>query len=211
MHGAKYIFGSEREYYCPGEPKMKLIIVTIFIAAVPLLLPASFISKVQAGELAAISRFDGVWDSYGSISCREGIARPNALKIRNGNVRGTIDTTDLANRMLGKIDRFGRMTVYVTGNYTLMTFKAAVIGNEGYGPAEVEGDDVDCNGAWAVKRRSDPSIKGVHFTPDGARARIDLDFVSRANSWHGQREFMRLYESFAGRIEINRLKYIMSQ
>ena len=93
----------------------------------------------------------------------------------------------------------------------LTIFKATVIGNEGYGPAEAIGDDVDCDGAWALKRRVDPSIKGVHRTPDGATARFGLDFSSRAMSWNGQREFTRMYEVFNRRAENDRLKSIMSR
>jgi hypothetical protein len=133
------------------------------------------------------------------------------LTIRNGKVAGTIDTTDNANRMAGKIDAFGRLTVYVTGSYTLMTFKAAVIGNEGYGPAEAIGDDMDCTGAWALKRRADPSVKGVHRTRDGGTARLDSGYASRALTWNGQRDFEKLYEDFTRRAENERLKTLMSR
>lgn len=190
---------------------MKLIIALIFIATVSLATPAAFTTKAHSGEPPSINRFDGVWDSYGGISCRRGNAEPEVLTIRNGEVSGTIETTDNSDRMFGKIDAFGRMTVYVNGQYTLMTFKAAVIGNEGYGPAEAIGDDVDCDGPWALKRRADPSIKGVHRTPDGATARIGLDFSSRAMSWNGQREFEKIYEVFNRRTENDRLKSIMSR
>ncbi|MBT5497228.1 MAG: hypothetical protein HOK54_15910 [Alphaproteobacteria bacterium] len=168
-------------------------------------------AKAGAGEPPAVTRFDGVWDSYGGISCRRGTANPEALTIRNGTVTGTIDTTDNGNRMVGKIDAFGRMIVYVNGTYTIMTFKATLIGHEGYGPAEAIGDDVDCTGAWALRRRADPSIKDLHRTGDGATARISPDFVSRALSWNGQREFEKLYEVFTRRAENDRLKSLMSR
>ena len=199
---------------CTGwVTNMKSIIALIFMATASLATPAAFITTAHAEELPAINRFDGVWDSYGGIGvlCRRGNAEPEVLTIRNGKVEGTIQTTDNANHMFGKIDAFGRMTVYVNGQYTLMTFKAAVIGNEGYGPAKMIGDDVDCYGAWALKRRADPSIKGVHRTPDGATARIGLGFASRAVTWNGQRELKKLYEILARRVEIDRLKFIMSR
>ena len=189
-----------------GAPKMKSIIALIFIATVALATPAAFATKAHSGEPPEINRFNGVWDSYGGISCRRGNAEPEVLTIRNGELCATIQTTDNGRRMLGKIDAFGRMTVYVNGHYTLMIFKVAVIGDEGYGPAEAIGDDVSCDCAWALKRRADPSITGVHRIPDGATARIGLDFSTRAVSWNGQREVEKIYEVFNRRAENDRLK-----
>jgi hypothetical protein len=185
---------------------MKSIIALIFIATVSLATPAAFTTKAHSGEPPSINRFDGVWDSYGGISCRRGNAEPEVLTIRNGELCATIQTTDNGRRMLGKIDAFGRMTVYVNGHYTLMIFKVAVIGDAGYGPAEAIVDDVSCDCAWALKRRADPSITGVHRIPDGATARIGLDFSTRAVSWNGQREVEKIYEGFNHRAENDRLK-----
>jgi hypothetical protein len=190
---------------------MKSIIVLIFIATIALATPAAFTTKAHSGEPPTISRFDGVWDSYGGISCRRGTFEPEVLTIRNGEVSGTIQSADSGHLLFGKIDAYGRMTIYLTSVYTLLTLKAAVIDNEGYGPAEAIGDDVSCDGAWALKRRADPSIKGVHRTPDGATTRIGLDFSSHAMSWSAQREFKKTYEVFNRRAENDRLKSIMSR
>jgi hypothetical protein len=184
-----------------------MTVKTILILATLLVLTA----KVGAGEPPTVSRFDGVWDSYGGISCRRGVAIPEALTISNGKVSGTIDTTDTSNRMFGRIDGFGRMTVYVNGALSLMTFKATVIGNEGYGPAEAIGDDVDCDGAWTLKRRADPTIRGVHRTRNDGIAQIGPGFAERAMSWNEQREFEKMYEVFTRRAENSRLKALMSR
>jgi hypothetical protein len=55
-----------------GAPKMKSIIALIFIATVALATPAAFATKAHSGEPPEINRFNGLWDSYGGISCRRG-------------------------------------------------------------------------------------------------------------------------------------------
>ena len=191
--------------------KSIFLITVVWALSLPTLAVAT--PEASAGESSSINRFDGVWDTYGGIfSCNYGSAEPSVLTIRNGKVSGYVDTTDGGdNNLIGEIDQFGRMTLYVNGMFTLMEFKAAVIGNEGYGPAEAHGPSVICDGAWALKRRANPSVEGVHRTADGASARISVDFVSRAKSWDGWKEFEVLYESFTRRIEMERLKSILAR
>jgi len=51
---------------------MKAILILATLLATFLTLTA----KAGAGEPPAVTRFDGVWDSYGQISCRRGNAAP---------------------------------------------------------------------------------------------------------------------------------------
>ena len=92
---------------------------------------------VAQKNLADLSPFNGVWDAYGWISCREGDAAPEALTIRDGKVAGKVQTTDNANRIFGKIDRFGQQAAYVNGQYTLMRFDAVINDEKRYGVAHV--------------------------------------------------------------------------
>lgn len=167
------------------------------------------LASAQSGQSASLNSFNGVWDTYGGISCRRGNAEPDELTIRDGKVEGTIQTTDNANRMVGKIDAYGRITVYVSGTFTLMTFKAVLIGHEGYGTAEATGDDVDCDGEWALRRRADPNVPDVHKTANGGTAPISPGYRSQSMSWNSQMKFRRLYETFRQRAADLRLKSIM--
>lgn len=177
--------------------------VVLALASVPTL------STAQSDKLPAVDIFDGVWDTYGGISCRRGNAEPEMVRIKAGKVLGTIQTTDNANRMFGNVDAHGRMNVFVNGTFTLMVFKAVLIGNEGYGIAEATGDDVDCDGEWALKRRANAEIPDVHRTADGGTATIPPGFRSSAMSWSGQRKFREYYQVFRKRAEDHRIKSIM--
>lgn len=141
------------------------------------------LANAQSAQSGTLNNFDGVWDTYGGISCRRGNAEPDELRIQNGKVQGTIQTTDNANRIVGKIDAYGHLNAYVSGAYTLMTFKAVLIGHEGYGIAEAVGDDVDCDGEWSLRRRADPNIPDVHKTANGGTAPIPPGYKSRAMRW----------------------------
>ena len=138
---------------------------------------------VAQKNLADLSRFNSVWDAYGGISYREGDAAPEVLTIRDGKVAGKVQTTDNANRIFGKIDRFGQLTAYVNGQYTLMRFDAVINGEERYGVATAQGDDVDCEGRWAVKRRADPGVAHVH-RPGRGSAPISLVVEFRRDAWN---------------------------
>jgi hypothetical protein len=132
-------------------------------------------------DVPGVTQFNGVWVASVGISCREGDALPEILTIREGTIEGTIQTTDNSNRLFGKIDRFGQMTANVNGQYTLMEFHEVIDGEEGYGPAAAIGDDVDCEGARTLKRRSDPSIPHVQQPRPGA-APVKITADSRGDS-----------------------------
>jgi hypothetical protein len=57
-----------------------------------------------------VTKFNGVWDAYCGISCRECDASAEVLTFWEGTIEDTIQTTDNSKRMFGKIDCFGQMT-----------------------------------------------------------------------------------------------------
>lgn len=168
------------------------------------------VPAVAQNGTSAVTQYNGVWDAYGGISCREGDASPQFLTIRDGKVEGEVQTTDNANRMFGKINDFGQMTVYVNGTYTLMVFKAVLNNEEGYGTATAHGDDVDCAGQWALKRRADPNVAHVHRSARGGPAvRLASGFRSKAWNWSTQVDFEKKFHAFTRIAEDKRVKAIV--
>ncbi|MGB0632422.1 MAG: hypothetical protein ACPGRZ_17165 [Alphaproteobacteria bacterium] len=181
------------------------------LLAIAAALPVPAAAQTAAsGDTSALARYNGVWDAYGGISCREGDAAPEVLTIRDGRIEGTVQTTDNATRMCGKINRFGQLTVFVNGHYTLMEFNAVIHGEEGYGTAIADGDDVDCDGQWALKRRADPNVAQVHRSPrGGAPVKIAAGFESQAWRWSTQNSFEEKYRAFTRIAEDKRIRAVV--
>jgi len=193
--------------YAVRMMKIRYLVTAGALLAIIAALP---VPAAGQNDAHGVTKFNGVWDAYGGISCREGDASPEVLTIREGTIEGTIQTTDNSNRMFGKIDRFGQMTAYVNGQYTLMEFHAVIDGEEGYGPATAIGDDVDCDGAWTLKRRSDPNIPHVHQPrPGAAPVKITADFRRDAWRWNTRRRFEDKFKALTRIAEDKRIKAIV--
>lgn len=177
--------------------------------------PALIVLVASPSHIAAADGFDGVWDAYGGVSCREGVAYPEKFVIRQGKLVGTLNTTDNAGEIVGTVDAFGMVVGYASGHFTLIRLKGAMNETEAYGEMSAEGDDVDCTGAWSARKRVDADRRDVHAVqqPDGSVKSIPLPggYRSRSQTWNGQLEFERKYKELSKAAEEKRIRTIMKK
>jgi len=84
---------------------VRMMEIRYLVTAGALLAITAALPVPAAGQNDAhgVTKFNGVWDAYCGISCRECDASPEVLTFWED----TIQTTDNSKRMFGKIDRFG--------------------------------------------------------------------------------------------------------
>lgn len=177
--------------------------------------PVLIVLAASPSTSAAAEGFDGVWDAYGGVSCREGIAYPEKFVIRQGKLKGALNTTDNAGDIIGTVDRFGKIIGYANGHFTLIRLKGIMNDTEAYGEMSAEGDDVDCTGSWSARKRVNPDRPDVHAVkqPDGSVKSLPLPggYRSRSQTWNGQLEFERRYNELSKAAEEKRIRAILKK